>query len=136
MPTEHELAARLKQLKSGDADERATAAQKLAVLGEQPAAAVPLVAALDDADEQVREWVAAALESLGPPESCDLTKLVALLGAERSLQAYWAATLLGRLGPAAAEARGALEQVATAHVDPSVAKRAGWAIGRIESQDT
>lgn len=121
------------ELRAKSADLRATAAQKLATLGEQPAAALPLVAALDDADEQVREWVAAALESLGRPRQGDLAGLVGALAADSSLQVYWAATLLGRLGPSAASAREALAQVAAAHADPSVKKRAAWALDRIEA---
>ncbi len=119
------------ELRAKSADLRAAAAQKLATLGEQPAAAVPLVAALDDADEQVREWVAAALESLGPPRQGDVAALIAKLAADHALQAYWAATLLGRLGPSAAAAQDALGEIAAAHADPSVKKRAAWALGRI-----
>lgn len=121
------------ELRAKSADLRATAAQKLATLGEQPAAALPLVAALDDDDEQAREWVVAALESLGPPRQMDLANLVGALAVASSLQVYWAATLLGRLGPSAASAREALAQVATAHADPSVKKRAAWALDRIEA---
>lgn len=119
------------ELRAKSAELRATAAQKLATLGEQPTAAVPLVAALDDADEQVREWVVAALESLGPPRTGDLTDLITALAARHSLQVYWAATLLGRLGPSAAAARAALDQVAATHDDPNVKKRAAWALDRI-----
>lgn len=115
------------------AEVRIAAAQKLATHGEQPAAAVPLVAALDDADDQVREWVTAALESLGPPRKADVAALIAALASARSLRVYWAATLLGRLGPDAVAARDALANVATAHADSNVKRRAAWALVRIET---
>jgi len=125
------VSTKLEQLRSASADLRASAAQFFATLGEQPAAAVPLVAALDDADQQVREWVVAALESLGPPQKGDVAALIAQLAADHALQTYWAATLLGRLGPSAAAAQDALGEIAAAHADPSVKKRAAWALARI-----
>lgn len=131
MDSDSVVSTKLEQLRSASAEVRASAAQFFATLGEQPAAAVPLVAALDDADEQVREWVVAALESLGPPQMGDVAALIARLTADHALQAYWAATLLGRLGPNGAAAQDALSNVAVAHADPSVKKRAAWALDRI-----
>jgi len=124
---------------SASAAERANAAQRLATLGDAPeaaAAAVPLVEACADADDQVRQWVDGALENLGPPRVEDLAALVSLLESDRPSQAYWAATLLGRLGPRAASARHALSQIATHHADANVAKRAASALKKIAATST
>lgn len=119
---------------SASAAERATAAQRLAILGDVPEAAlaaIPLIEACADADDQVRQWAEGALENLGPPRVEDLAALVSILESDRPSQAYWAATLLGRLGPRAASARHALSQIATHHADADVAKRAASALKKI-----
>ena len=76
---------------------RRRAAEQLAAAPDA-AAAVSLVRACGDADEQVREWAVAALEQLGPPDAADGPAILNLLtNANRDVR-YWSATLLGRLG--------------------------------------
>ncbi|MCO6457167.1 MAG: HEAT repeat domain-containing protein, partial [Pirellulaceae bacterium] len=56
-------------LSSPDAEVRRAAAERLASLeADARPAAVPLVRCCGDADERVREWAAAALEQMGPPD--------------------------------------------------------------------
>ncbi|MCE9605013.1 MAG: hypothetical protein K8U03_08940 [Planctomycetia bacterium] len=134
MSIETDVAAWLIQLKSTSAGQRADAARHFATLGEHVAAvaaAIPLVEACADSDDQVRQWAEAALESFGPPRVKDVVPLAALAGRENLSQAFWAATLLGRLGQCAAGACDALQQVAATHADAAVAKRAAWALGKI-----
>ena len=81
------------------ANVRAEAAEALAHLAEgAQAAAVPLVQAMGDADEDVRNWALAALESLGPPRFEDAPALSKLAADPRLDVAYWAVMLLGRFG--------------------------------------
>ena len=90
-------------LNSPDPAERSNAAEQLARLGpEARAAAVALVRACADEAEPVREWAVSALEELGPPSVSDLKELTFLLRDDNVDLAYWAATLLGRLGEEAA----------------------------------
>ena len=59
MNLEPKLAARIAQLSSSSSAERADASQYFATLGDAPgaaAAALPLVEACADADDQVRQW--------------------------------------------------------------------------------
>lgn len=112
--------------------ERAAAAERLARLehAAQPAA-VALVEAMGDPDDHVKNWVNAALEGLGPPSAEDLQPLVRLLTHESPDVAYWAATLLGRLQPAAAPAVAALAAALTNRPEMPVRQRAAWALGEI-----
>ena len=118
-------------LTTGAAAARAEAAEALCRAGEDArAAAVPLVRACGD-DEPVREWAVAALEELGAPPVTAIADLMPLAGHHNELVAYWATTLLGRSGQAAAAAVPTLAEVLTAARDPAVAERAAWALGRI-----
>ena len=87
------------RLTSSDLNERRVAAEEIHLLGEeaQPAA-VALVRCCADDDHEVREFVGSALEALGPPSASDIASLSELVGNTHSDVAYWAATLLGRLG--------------------------------------
>jgi HEAT repeat protein len=115
-----------------DPAERARAAERLSRLGpDAQAAAVPLVRASADVDEEVRQWATAALEELGPPALSDLQALAPLLDEENADVGYWAATLLGRLGEEAAPAVGPLAEALSAHPAISVRQRAAWALGKI-----
>jgi len=121
----------LKQsLVSGDAAQKAAAAEKLAQLGEdaQPAA-VDLVQAC--ADEALLEWATAALEGLGTPDVADVSGLVALVNDKSSDVGYWAATLLGRVGPEAAAATSALAEALSKSPHVAVQERAALALGKI-----
>ncbi len=122
----------IEQLSDADVGRRAAAAELLCRAGESAAAAaVPLVHACADADDQVREWAAAALEDLGPPPDDSIPQLVELAGSSHPLVAYWAVTLLGRSGQKAATATAVLAGCLNAGCDPSVAQRAAWALGKI-----
>jgi HEAT repeat protein len=57
-------------LSDGDVAKQAEAAEQLAQLGaEAQPAAVALVRACSNEDEEVREWITAALEEIGPPNA-------------------------------------------------------------------
>jgi HEAT repeat protein len=123
-----------KNLSSDDAATRIAAAEELAKLadGAQPAA-VALVKAMGDEEGAVRDWSLAALEALGPPVAGDAGELVKLLADARLNIAYWAATLLGRLGEDADAAKvvPALIQALSEHADLAVRERAAWTLGKI-----
>jgi HEAT repeat protein len=129
-----DIQALAKNLSSDEAATRIAAAEELAKLadGAQPAA-VALVHAMGDADGAVRDWALAALESLGPPAAEDTDALVKLLTDARLNIAYWAATLIGRLGEDADAAKvvPALVQALNEHADLAVRERAAWALGKI-----
>lgn len=127
------LAALSKALGSSDVAIRAAAAEQLAHLAEeaQPAA-VELVEACD-APAEVREWANAALEGLGPPAIADLDRLTALLNSESLDVAYWAATLLGRLGTDGTKAVPALERLAKDSPHETVRRRAAQALAKIRA---
>ena len=131
--TEHpDLAALATALTAGDHTVRADAAETLCHLGEAAApAAVPLVRACGDDDDRVREWAGAALEGLGSPPAHTTSDLAGLAAAEDPLAAYWAVTLLGRLGEGASAAVPVLIGRLGEDVDPAVAQRAAWALGKI-----
>jgi HEAT repeat protein len=126
-----DLSALVTALESGDADQRQAAAEKLAQLGTDAApAAVALVEACER-DDEARESVVAALEELGPPAANDLARLAALVSRPSLNVAYWAATLLGRLGGEAAPAAPALGNALGGHGELAVRQRAAWALGKI-----
>jgi len=96
-------------LNSDNRAHRVRAAEEFSRLGSEAApAAVALVEACGDESEEVREYVMAALEELGPPGREAIEPLVALLPHPTADTGYWAATLLGRLERHAAPAVPAL----------------------------
>lgn len=122
-------------LSSADASVRLEAAEEIGFLGEDAQeAAVVLVQAAGDEDEQVLEAVNSALEGLGAPDSNHVSELSSLLGHQSAQVGYWAATLLGRLGPEAGDAVDSLVAI-TQSGDPVVQQRATWALGKIGSDD-
>jgi HEAT repeat protein len=129
MPDIATLAARLAD---PDPAARLAAAEQLARAGEEAAqAAVPLVKACGETDDEVREQAVAALEELGPPPEAAMADLIGLAAAIDPLTAYWAITLLGRSGQAAAAAVTALTERLGPAAPPEVAQRAAWALGKI-----
>lgn len=128
-----DLATLIDGLESADATTRASAAQKLATLGQDSAAAaVSLVRCNGDEHEEVREWASAALEECGPPAADNADALANLLTGTVSDVAYWAATLLGRLTDEATpivvdRLIAALQQ----RSEPAVRQRIVWALGEI-----
>ena len=122
----------IKQLTADELPLRIAAAEALCRLGEQAAAAaVALAVAAGDATEEVREWAVAALDDLEAPDATQCDRLADLVGAPNADTAYWAATLLGRLGVAAAPASAALGFALAEHPDVAVRQRAAWALGQI-----
>lgn len=120
------------QLSSKDSTQQATAAEALAQLGPNARpAAVALVKACGSDDESVREWATSALEGLGPPPTEQMRDVMALVDNKSLDVAYWAATLLGRLGVSAAPAVPALTQSLQGSAEQSVRERAAWALGQI-----
>lgn len=119
-------------LETGSPAERLDAAEKLAQLeSDARDAAVPLVEACQTEDDQLRDWVVAALEALGPPAAGEVAKLASLVEHESLDTAYWACTLLGRLELQAAPAVPALAKTLGNHADLVVRQRAAWALGKI-----
>lgn len=119
-------------LSSADAGERRRAAEELARLGPTAkVAALDLARSCADADREVREWVTAALEEIGPPPVADLNDLVELLPASPPDVCYWAITLLGRLGSEGARAVPPLIATLEGNGDMVVRQRAAWALGKI-----
>jgi hypothetical protein len=127
-----DIASLAARLTDPDPAARLAAAEQLAQAGDAAAsAAVPLVKACGDVDDQVREQAVAALEELGPPPTAAIDDLVSLVAATDPLTAYWAITLLGRSGQAAAAAVAALTARLGSTSAPEVAQRAAWALGKI-----
>ncbi len=131
-PSSDDVSRLAEQLSHGDAVVRRLAAENLCrQAGDSGSVAVAIVQAAADPDEGVREWVVAALEELGPPlaEQCD--ELATLVGHTESDIAYWAATLLGRLGEDASPAVQRLADVLEESTTNHVRERIAWALSKI-----
>lgn len=128
------LAQCLSDLASSDARQRLSAAEHLAQQPDAREAAVQLARATADENEEVREAVTGVLEDLGPPPAGFTPELASMLQDSNSDVAYWAATLLGRLGKDAAKAVPAL----TAALGPAaplvVRQRSAWALGHMGTE--
>ncbi len=114
---------------------RAEAAEKLSQLDpvEIRAAALVLIEACGDESEAVREAAVGALEEMGAPDLELLDGLTALLAAPNADVAYWAVTLIGRLGPEAIAAVPALAETLENSPHQNVRQRAARALGKIGS---
>ena len=126
----------LEELRLGLAAEsiaaRLEAAENLARMGQEARpAAVDLVRACGDGQAEVREWAAAALEEMGPPDEADAAALAPLVASQETDVAYWAATLLGRLEGRAAAFIEPLAEAVNGHRHQHVRHRAAWALGKI-----
>ncbi|MCA9177864.1 MAG: hypothetical protein KDB14_25530 [Planctomycetales bacterium] len=111
-------------------DRAAAAAEQLAQHPEVARACIALLDCLGTNDEATRESVVAALENLEPPDA-DLAAIVDRLEGD-PLRGYWAATLVGRLGPSGAAAVDALAAVVERpDAALEVRERATWALGRL-----
>jgi HEAT repeat protein len=109
--------------------ERRQAAEAAMILGESMGAAAAALAA-HSGDSDVGEPCIAALEKLGPPPVESLPALQELLSGDE-MPAYWAATLIGRLGADGAPAAPQLITTATGAQPLAVRERAVWALGKI-----
>lgn len=118
-------------LQSPDLELRAVAAERLCQAGSDASdAAVDLVRASGD-DQAVSNWAVAALEDLGTPPISTVESLTALALDKNAIVAYWAATLLGRLGPDATNSQATLASVLTTSPEVAVQERIAWALGKI-----
>ncbi|MCO8120108.1 HEAT repeat domain-containing protein [Stieleria sp. TO1_6] len=121
-------------LRSGDAGQRAEAAESLSQMGPDAGfAAVELVQACGD-DEAVAQFAVAALEDMGPPPAETLASVAELMTSDQSEVAYWAITLVGRCGVAARDHQDALASLVTTSTEINVRQRAVWALGKIEAR--
>ena len=117
---------------SDDLAARREAARQLSLHPEEAqVAAIALVTAASDADESLREWAVSTLEDLGPPSAADLSELLRLADNSSSDIAWWAITLLGRLGPEASDAAALLARRSLDETSPAVRQRAIWALGQL-----
>lgn len=122
----------LASLASTDVAARRDAAESFARLGPDAAnAAVVLVKACGDDDEQVRNWVVATLEELPAPAASNAAGLETLINGTNLDVAFWATTLLGRMEAAAASTVPTLASAVADHPELVVRQRAAWALGRI-----
>ena len=94
-------------------------------------AALALVQAVGNDDEEVTIQAGEALENLGPPSAEDLPELIRLLTHDNPDCGYWAATLVGRLGARGVDAVPALSAVVRSEEALAVRERAAWALGEI-----
>lgn len=126
-------------LSSEDPRVAASAAESLAQSSASiQSAAVPLSIAAGSEDESLCEWASAALESLGSPNESDLDALSDLVklyleAKAHPATAYWALTLMSRLGPTAATELGTIIQAAEFTGDASVKEKAVLCLGTIGS---
>ncbi len=130
---DQDIASLMAALGSPQETARAEAAERLSQVepAEMRAAALVLVEACGDESEAVREAAASALEELGVPSPEQLEGLIGLLTGDKADVAYWAATLIGRLGPDAAAAVPALVEALQGSPYQNVRQRAAWALGKI-----
>lgn len=124
----------VRALASDDVADRRRAAEAAVQDSELAATAgVPLLDALTDEDEQVRDLITSALEDCGEVEADPLVLLERLSMPDDSV-AYWAATLLGRLGERALGVAGEM-RAAKATASPTVKARIERMLIRIEGRD-
>jgi HEAT repeat protein len=130
---DQDLSSLMAALGSPQETARAEAAERLSQLdpAEMRGAALVLVEVCGDQSEAVREAAVGALEEMGPPDPELLDGLTALLADEKADVAYWATTLIGRLGPDATAAVPALTAALEESLHQNVRQRAAWALGAI-----
>lgn len=93
--------------------------------------AIDVVRHVGDEDRVVAEYCVATLEDLGEPPSSQLEELSELATSQNPDIAFWAVTLMGRAGIAAAEHCMLLGDIVISDAAPQVRERAAWAIARI-----
>ena len=127
-----DISAMIRSLVTPDVATRRTAAESLArVAPDAVNAAVPLVKACGDDDEEVRNWAIAALEELPAPAVSDAATLESLINSDSLDVAFWATTLLGRMEQGAASTVPTLATAVVAHPELVVRQRAAWALGKV-----
>lgn len=128
----HDIQELIAQVNSGDAARVAAAAESLSQLGHAARpAAVALAQAVRTENETARAWVVAALEEVGPPSEEQLDALARLLHDSSPDVGYWAVTLLGRAGAAAAGVVDEIVEMLRNSPELATRERAAWALGKI-----
>jgi hypothetical protein len=85
-----------------------------------------------DSDEQTRHWACESLDRVVSPEAEELASLIEMLRNTNDGEIeYWTATMIGRLGPAAAGATGVLANVLLDSSCLAARERAAWALSQI-----
>jgi HEAT repeat protein len=135
-----DVAAYMKDLRSGSAKKRATAAKELGEIGAVNAAdakdAIPILLDLlkKDNDSGVRQATAAALGRMDPEPEKAVPVLTNALKDKKAGVRMAAATSLGQLGPEAKDAIPALRDLQQNDKDRGVTRAAGMAIRTIQGQ--
>ncbi|QDV71710.1 HEAT repeat protein [Rosistilla carotiformis] len=94
--------------------------------------AIALLRASNDPHASVSELAIATLEDMGAPDASQVSEIVSF--AQRpadSETVYWATTLIGRIGPDAADAVPTLAGVLANSSFLHVREKAAWALGQI-----
>jgi len=125
-------------LNSPDTLARRAAARHLAQSTELPDDAyLAFVRALDgERDDELFQWISAALENASAPEPKCVTELTEITGRFLNHQAtedaaFWAVTLLGRIGSEAAPAVSILSELLERADSPAIQFKSAWALGKI-----
>jgi len=124
------------ELRADDRKQRRRAAKMLALLEEaaQPAA-LELLIAVSDRDEQVRQWSTEALDMLGAPDVSETATIANIATSISDVDVqYYAITLLGRLGTTAVGYVSDLLTCTEKQFDATVRVRAIWALSRISNK--
>ena len=126
------------QLKSGTPQERLLAAENLSLMAEVALPVlIPLLEACSDKDDEVLEYVSAALEAIGPPCDSQLSEIMVLLNQDCEQIQYWSVTMLGRAGKSATGfTRPFSKLLNNKTVNESVKQRVCWAVEKIRSVDS
>lgn len=96
---------------------------------------VAIVELSGSGNDEVRMWSAEALETAVTPTESEVTALIQMLvSAADGEICYWAATMLGRLGPEAVAAVEALETCLRTSLYLPARERAAWALSQIGPQ--
>jgi HEAT repeat protein len=91
-----------------------------------------LLNSIGSEDQSTVDWATEALENCGEPRSEDAAWIASQLSSDTADVAYWAATLLGRLGEGISGFQKTLVAVAIdSKRTANVRQRAIWALGRI-----
>ena len=127
----------IRNLSHTDTRLQADAAQQLAGMQEDAQPAIlDLVKYCGSENEDVSNWCTAALESVGPPTSQQISDLIEYAKSDCVNIAYWAITMLGRAGPLALSSVGIIRDRINNTANPAIQRRAEWALKRIESTDS
>ncbi|MCA9189990.1 MAG: hypothetical protein R3E01_07125 [Pirellulaceae bacterium] len=131
MQTKTDLESLIHDLQSSDRERSRAAARHLATMGPEAAPAAVALLELCGSDAEYDKWAIVALEEMGSPRQADADQLAGMLRNNCETVAYWAATLLGRLGSAADQTVSQLAQAMESSGSMAVRERSAWALGRM-----